>query len=379
MPTCSRPTCHLTGHRKRKNGVVLDPTCIRPNLWNAFRKRFSGLGYSRNDMSDMYKTTKTKWLKDNADLNRSQLRDKMNQVLCEEIEDNLSLARRRKPASALASSRGERRRKARVRTRRIQQKQRTDEFFAKADAPESWNILENIDKWKDVRFEFRHKCRSTGKKTGETILYSSLNSLKTSGWYTDEIINSYMLLLGGNGNAGSDKSIFLPSHFFTKFTLSDTRQKKDATYDGKNAFKRHELVKRWTRGIDTTKEDVKIFVPINAGNCHWYMIVIDVKNKKVLSMDSLCNESVETHENARKEMLGWIEAEHRAKNKKFNTKKWRTAQKTVPQQKNGSDCGPFSCMFAAYMSNNKNLTFGQKDMPKIRKRIAWSILNMELL
>lgn len=384
MPTCSRPTCHLTGPRKRKNGVVLSPTCLRPNLWNAFRKRFGGLGYSRNDMSDMYKTTKTKWLADNTDLNRSQLRDKMNNTLCEEIEENLRLARRRTPASTLASSRAERRRKARDRTQRIQQ--RTDHFFAKADAPKSWNFSKNINKlntkpWRQrdsYSFKFKHVRKSDGKETRETISWRSLNSLDTRQWYTDEIINSYMLLLGGPGNPGCVGSIFLPCQFFTAFTLSDHREGRDSRYAGKDAFKRHELVERWTRKVDTTKHDVKIFVPVNVDNAHWYMILIDVKTKMILSMDSMGGESGDDNKDARKEMLGWIEAEHSAKKKNFNKRQWKTENKKVPQQKNGFDCGPFSCMFAAFMSNDKNLTFGQTDMPKIRKRIAWSILNMKL-
>ena len=84
-------------------------------------------------------------------------------------------------------------------------------------------------------------------------------------------------------------------------------------------------------------------------------------------------------EDAREEMLGWIEAEHKAKRKPFEISEWTHAMKKVPKQNNGYDCGPFACLYAAFMSNDKNLTFLQGDIPKMRRRIAWSILNTTLL
>lgn len=185
-----------------------------------------------------------------------------------------------------------------------------------------------------------------------------------------------MHLLQGEGNPGSATSIFMNSLFFAKFSCWDDRRRgRDLAYFGTPPGKRHDLVKRWTRNLDTTNKKSKIFVPVNSDNNHWYMIMIDLENKKVLSMDSLRID----REDAREEMLGWIEAEHKAKRKPFEISEWTHAMKKVPKQNNGYDCGPFACLYAAFMSNDKNLTFLQGDIPKMRRRIAWSILNTTLL
>lgn len=113
---------------------------------------------------------------------------------------------------------------------------------------------------------------------------------------------------------------------------------------------------------------------MNFGENHWFMMMIDAENKRVLSMDS----SNLRHANEKGELLGWLEAEYAAKGIHFDRSQWRSEAKKVPKQMNGYDCGPFSCMFAAFMSNEKRMSFLQGDLPKMRKRVAWSILNMEL-
>lgn len=314
----------------------------------------------------MYTRWKSRWLRENPGLSRAETRDRMNATLCEEIAEANRLARSRTPAADLARTRDERRRRARERVRA----NRPGRFFAKKEAPVGWSLDSHLDGM-SFPFKFGHN----GKQV--LINKSDIERLKPRNWFKDDIVNTYMILLGGDGNPGSATSIFLSSLFFTKFTMTERSEigsgKPDPGYYGQPAAKRHELVKRWTRKLDTTK-GVKIFVPVNEGNYHWFMIMIDVKNKKVVSMDSLSS----SRRDERAEMLGWIEAEHASKQKPFRLEDWSSVQKIVPKQKNGYDCGPFSCMFAAFMSNDKRMSFLQGDLPKMRKRIAWSILHAEL-
>lgn len=316
----------------------------------------------------MYTRWKNRWLRENSGLSRAEARDRMNATLCEEIAEANRLARSRTPAAALARTRDERRRRARERVHA----NRPGRFFAKKEAPVGWSLNAHLD---DMSFPFEFGYN--GKEV--SIKKTDVERLKPGKWFTDDIVNTYMVLLGGDGNPGSTTSIFLSSLFFTNFTMTERGElgsgRPDPRYYGQPARKRHELVQRWTRKLDTTGP-VKIFVPVNAGNSHWFMIMIDVKNKKVVSMDSLGSSSGRA--GARKEMLGWIEAEHASKQKPFRLEEWSSVQKNVPQQKNGYDCGPFSCMFAAFMSNDKRMSFLQGDLPKMRKRIAWSILHAEL-
>ncbi|CAM9190036.1 unnamed protein product [Ectocarpus sp. 12 AP-2014] len=77
-------------------------------------------------------------------------------------------------------------------------------------------------------------------------------------------------------------------------------------------------------------------------------------------------------------MLDWIEQEHKSKRKKIVVREWTSSPKRVPRQLNGYDCGPFVCILAAFMSNDVKIDFTQEDLPKMRNRIAWSILNTKL-
>lgn len=51
----------------------------------------------------------------------------------------------------------------------------------------------------------------------------------------------------------------------------------------------------------------------------------------------------------------------------------------APQQKNGSDCGVFTCTAARYISANKPLSYSQNDMKIIRRRMVYEILDNRLL
>jgi len=51
----------------------------------------------------------------------------------------------------------------------------------------------------------------------------------------------------------------------------------------------------------------------------------------------------------------------------------------IPQQKNGSDCGMFTCRFAEYASRRAAINFSQAQMPYYRQRTVFEICSMELL
>lgn len=50
----------------------------------------------------------------------------------------------------------------------------------------------------------------------------------------------------------------------------------------------------------------------------------------------------------------------------------------IPQQRNMSDCGVFTCMFAERLSRNHPFDFSQKDMTAIRRRMALDIKRKKL-
>lgn len=192
-------------------------------------------------------------------------------------------------------------------------------------------------------------------------------------WFNDVIINAYMGLLGSDQNKGSAGCILLNSEFFPLFMNTDQGHGRRENYVGKPGSKRHELVARWTRNKDTTGP-VRIFIPINFVDAHWAIVVVDVAAKNIFSMDSLGGSLV----TERREIMAWVKAEHNVKKKPFIASQWTSNNISAPRQGNGWDCGAFICMFAAFVSNNRNLDFSQADMPKMRAKIAWSILHTRL-
>lgn len=395
MPACVAPTCHRTRPRKRVGRRTLPGRCVRPNPWHVFMTHVSGNGFSEAEVSLMYGKWKRRWLRNNPGLDRSAAKARMNADLCEQIAEANRLARSRTSASALARTRERRRKEAREKTRarvkaarlaesRGDRRRRarenavarraTDIFFAKKDVPPDWKLnkhLKNLKGW----FTFRHTLRS-GKSEGIEMSRNTLDAMKPRKWFDDDVIAAYMALLGGNGNPSSRTCLFMTSHFYSTYAVTGRtfgNMPPDPNYFGKSAKVRYPLVRGWTRDLNTTGP-VKIFVPVNHDNTHWTMVVIDVKNKNVLSLDSFGTDHVDT----RNEMLDWVEQEHIAKKARFDRREWASRRKKVPTQTNSYDCGPFICMFAAFVSNDKNMTFLQGDMSNLRNRLVWSILNSTL-
>lgn len=97
--------------------------------------------------------------------------------------------------------------------------------------------------------------------------------------------------------------------------------------------------------------------------------MIELRERNVLSMDSLGKDRV----TARQDALNMLKQESRARGSKFERHRWNSVQQT-----NKVDGGPFALMFAAYASHDEPIDFTQEDMTRMRRRIAWSIVNQKL-
>lgn len=64
----------------------------------------------------------------------------------------------------------------------------------------------------------------------------------------------------------------------------------------------------------------------------------------------------------------------------FDTSDWTIeCVKDCPQQRNGSDCGVFSCMFAEFISRESKISFDQQHMPYFRRKMIFEIINGKLI
>ena len=107
------------------------------------------------------------------------------------------------------------------------------------------------------------------------------------------------------------------------------------------------------------------------------MSIIHMKNKTIRYYDSMGHPNyrvLEALENyLKQESLD-------KKNKEFDNSGWSSeCIRDCPQQKNGSDCGVFSCQFAEFVSRDSDISFQQAHMPYFRRKMIYEIARGQLL
>jgi sentrin-specific protease 1 len=104
-------------------------------------------------------------------------------------------------------------------------------------------------------------------------------------------------------------------------------------------------------------------------------VVIFVKERSIQCYDSIGGEGTYYLE----ALLQYLKDEWASKNNGQelpDLSEWRlvTCSSDTPRQKNGFDCGVFTCMFADFLSMDYPLTFTQDHVTQCREKIALSIL-----
>uniref|UniRef100_T1PC08 Ulp1 protease family protein n=1 Tax=Musca domestica TaxID=7370 RepID=T1PC08_MUSDO len=196
------------------------------------------------------------------------------------------------------------------------------------------------------------------------ITRRDIHTLCGHNWLNDEVINFYMNLLTERGDLKS-KSHGLPSVYaMNTFFVPRLMQAG------------HAGVKRWTRKVDIFAKDV-IPVPVHVGGVHWCMAIIHMKNRTIKYYDSMGT----PNPSVLKALEQYLKDESLDKRKQpFDTSDFQIESvQGVPRQMNGSDCGVFSCMFAEYITRNKEITFSQQHMEYFRDKMILEIVTGELL
>ncbi|XP_073834403.1 ulp1 [Musca autumnalis] len=196
------------------------------------------------------------------------------------------------------------------------------------------------------------------------ITRRDIHTLCGHNWLNDEVINFYMNLLTERGEVKS-KSHGLPTVYaMNTFFVPRLMQAG------------HAGVKRWTRKVDIFSKDV-IPVPVHVGGVHWCMAIIHMKNRTIKYYDSMGT----PNPSVLKALEQYLKDESLDKRKQpFDTSDFQIESvQGVPRQMNGSDCGVFSCMFAEYITRNKEITFSQQNMEYFREKMILEIVTGELL
>ncbi|CAA7406048.1 unnamed protein product [Spirodela intermedia] len=193
-----------------------------------------------------------------------------------------------------------------------------------------------------------------------------IQCLRQGAWLNDEVINLYFELLKERERREPNK--FLKCHFFNTFFYKKLTGGGDV-YDFK-------AVRRWTSqrklGYGLIECD-KIFVPIHK-EIHWCMAVIDMKDEKLIYLDSLGG----WDDYVLQVLARYIVDEVKDKtNKIIDVTSWKLgAVDHLPLQENGWDCGMFMVKYADFFSRGLTLHFQQDDMEYFRRRTAKEILNL---
>jgi len=207
----------------------------------------------------------------------------------------------------------------------------------------------------------------------DTVLVDNYNTavklkdiftLHEKGWLNDIVIYYYMNLLDDRkqnqiilGEATTDNACY---SFNTTFYT--------------NLRQGYEHVARWTikdkeRIYNSTG---KLLIPVHFGGNHWYLMVIYVKEKRIVSYDSL----VYKHDEDRERLFDWFNEDSKKKmNTPLDKKDWKLVKGKCPQQRNGYDCGVHVLINADYISDDLPLKYNVEVVKLWRKKIAYCILN----
>ncbi|XP_060855944.1 uncharacterized protein LOC132933680 [Metopolophium dirhodum] len=179
-------------------------------------------------------------------------------------------------------------------------------------------------------------------------------------WLNDSVIQNYISLLMNY----CDKTKEMNTDFLTSY--------KEFGYNS---------VYRWFKNIDLNNVN-RLVVPINPGNIHWALFVIEIWEGKIYCFDSYKEHSF------MKELTLITAFLNRAIIDYINCsgvqrtvpKDWKYIDGNSPKQTNTYDCGVFTCMNARYFLLNTPLSvkFTQQNMPILRQIISWELINSTL-
>ncbi|KAF9934327.1 SUMO1 sentrin specific peptidase 1 [Linnemannia zychae] len=188
-----------------------------------------------------------------------------------------------------------------------------------------------------------------------------IHTLCPGEWLNDEVINFYGNLIITRSNS----STTLPKvHVFKTFFY------KSLSENG------YEKVRKWTKKVNIFAMDY-ILIPIHCSGNHWTTAIIDMSRKRIEYYDSLLGNNPKVFLILR----DYLQRESMDKLKKpFGLDDWENdCPKDIPRQRNGYDCGVFTCTFMEFKSRGvETFEFSQDEMPYLRKKLVLNIINKSL-
>ncbi|GAB0492978.1 hypothetical protein MMPV_004249 [Pyropia vietnamensis] len=232
-----------------------------------------------------------------------------------------------------------------------------------------------------------------------TLRRRDLRRLRGERWLNDEIMNAYVALLNERNRrrvataaATTAATAAAAAHatssgcrrptppvppplrvycFNTFFYLRLTQGPDRFDYDG---------VARWTvkAGVDAATTDL-LLVPVHVGTCHWVLVSLDVRSRRVTYLDPL---HAADSGGVTSTLSRWLTAEVAARHGGTPTEAaigvpaaWTVTANTVdgvaaPRQADAGSCGVCVLAMAERLERGAPLAFGQRDIRLLRKQMV---------
>lgn len=185
------------------------------------------------------------------------------------------------------------------------------------------------------------------------LTMDDLSTLYGQNWLNDQVMNMYGDLVM---DAAPEKV-----HFFNSFFYDKLRTKG---YDG---------VKRWTKNVDIFQKKF-LLIPIHL-EVHWSLVCVNVPQRSVTYFDSQRT----LNRRCPKHIAKYLQAEAIKREQKEFYTGWKGFFKmNVARQNNDSDCGAFVLQYCKCLALEQPFSFGQQDMPKLRRQMYKELCHCKL-
>ena len=192
-------------------------------------------------------------------------------------------------------------------------------------------------------------------EAGVTVRRKDMKTMSPGKWLNDTIIDAYMALIEQRGR----RDELLPTTVITSVHFYSALRRRD-----KSSYSELDT---WV-GEDIMKRKLLVF-PIYWSH-HYSLVVVDTDTCIINYLDSMKgsrkNSPIPEH------IKIFLEEYCRTRKIKKTFKVKR--RNDVPIQGNGSDCGPFICVYAEKLTAKEKCTFSQQEMENIRLQMVDNLL-----
>jgi Ulp1 protease family, C-terminal catalytic domain len=189
-----------------------------------------------------------------------------------------------------------------------------------------------------------------------------LSCLKNGEWLRDDVLDAYMALLQERAFKDGRKFKFLPTHFYQVISTPDYSVRSGLQY-----MKEQDIF-HWQY----------LFIPINVDGNHWVMVLVDLANKVMWSLDPLPTKSMSPQLAIVARFL--CDLAQLRNQVPLQVQSWsRMPMTNIPTQKDGFNCGVYVLLYAELISRPAVLAIDPTTLADMRNRIAVDLVSKHII